>query len=458
MSVQTKITNLLNHITGSAGGWPTNTNIGILAGVDYIKEETTDNIYFNEMNTACGIYGSYNEQTASFNLIADYANEKGCTTAFVYGQDDSVKYNPSNFQHPLISASFARHNISCSFEYGDDTNRTYFTQRGQNQYTSSFHFFMQTPFFSDDNLLEIVSGSFNKTTFRTILNSSPESASLVPLFNTSSFTASSKFPEYVIKIPTAHGSIGENQIKFRKYQSGTTTYQEAIDSGSLTESYIVSSGSYRDGKAYLHQNKFYFLMTPTKHIMLDHLDNNTTPAILLSGSEDWNFKPTGQACTASGSVIHMYDGSTKQVQDVEVGDVVKSFLPAGMTDDSAGGMWVDYTTSNLTGSLSGSVVLSKESFENYGYYLVNGSIKVPATTQIKYESAKYFVKSSGTWGWKKVSEISTGDYFLNSSEDEVQITSKASITGSETFYALDVEDIDTYFQSDILVHNIPGKE
>ena len=129
-----------------------------------------------------------------------------------------------------------------------------------------------------------------------------------------------------------------------------------------------------------------------------------------------------------------------------------------MTDDSAGGMWVDYTTSSLTGSLSGSVVLSIKSFENYGYYLVNGSIKVPATTQIKYESAKYFVKSSGTWGWKKVSEISNGDYFLNSSEDEVEITSKAAITGSETFYALDVEDIDTYFQSDILVHNIPGKE
>ena len=226
----------------------------------------------------------------------------------------------------------------------------------------------------------------------------------------------------------------------------------------MTESYIVSSGSYRDGKAYLHQNKFYFLMTPTGHIMLDHLDNNTTPEFLLSGSEDWNFKPTGQATTASGSVIHMYDGSTKQVQDVQVGDVVKSFLPSGMTDDSAGGMWVDYTTSSLTGSLSGSVVLSIKSFENYGYYLVNGSIKVPATTQIKYESAKYFVKSSGNWGWKKVSEISTGDYFLNTSEEEVQITSKAAVTGSETFYALDVEDIDTYFQSDILVHNIPGKE
>ena len=30
MSVQTKIENYLNYITGSAGGWPTNTNVGIL--------------------------------------------------------------------------------------------------------------------------------------------------------------------------------------------------------------------------------------------------------------------------------------------------------------------------------------------------------------------------------------------------------------------------------------------
>ena len=112
MSVQTTIENYLNYITGSGGGWPTNTNIGIFAGVDYIKEETTGDIYLNEMNTACGVYGTYNDQTASFDLMADYANEKGCTTAYVYGQNDSVKFNPSDFQQPIISSSFARHNIS----------------------------------------------------------------------------------------------------------------------------------------------------------------------------------------------------------------------------------------------------------------------------------------------------------------------------------------------------------
>jgi len=76
MSIQTKIENYLNYITGSGGGWTSNTNIGILSGVDYIKEETTGDIYFNEMNTACGMYGSYNQQTASFDVVSDYANEK----------------------------------------------------------------------------------------------------------------------------------------------------------------------------------------------------------------------------------------------------------------------------------------------------------------------------------------------------------------------------------------------
>ena len=63
----------------------------LLAGVDYIIESGSDNIYFNEMNTACGIYGSYNEQMSIvLNQIADYAKmKKVAQPAYVYGQDDS---------------------------------------------------------------------------------------------------------------------------------------------------------------------------------------------------------------------------------------------------------------------------------------------------------------------------------------------------------------------------------
>ena len=460
MSVQTKITNLLNHITGSAGGWPTNTNIGILAGVDYIKEETTDNIYFNEMNTACGIYGSYNEQTASFDLIADYANEKGCTNAFVYGQDDSVKYNPSNFQHPLISASFARHNISCSFEYGDDTNRTYFTQRGQNQYTSSFHFFIQTPFFSDDNLLEIVSGSFNKTTFRTILNSSPESASLVPIFNTSSFSDTNAYhPDFVVKDASRDGTAFDNTILFHKYNSSNPTYQNSVNSGSLIEKYIVPSGSTLSNQGYLKTTKQDYLLTPDRHILIndkDRFDFSYAPKFILSGDRYHIQNALGVYSSTSGSEITMYDNSTKQVQDIEVGDVVKSYKPAGMPDEFFFEDWYSYSSTDLSGSVaSGSVVVRTFNQDYYGYYLINGSIKIPVLKQAMMKGGRFFTKQGDTWSWQTPDNINVGNYFLDKDANEVEITSKTEVAQEDTFYSLDVENIDTYFTSDILVHNIP---
>ena len=459
MSIQTKIENYLNYITGSGGGWTSNTNIGILSGVDYIKEETTGDIYFNEMNTACGMYGSYNEQTASFNLIADYANEKGCTTAYIYGQNDDVKENPSSFQQPIISASFARHGISVNFEYNGNTSHTYFSQRGQSQYTGSFHLFMQTPWYSDDTLLNIVSGSFNKTTFRTILSSSPESSSLIPIFNTGSFSDSNPYhPDFVVKNPSVDGTAYDNSILFHKYIAENPTYQNAVSSGSLIETYIVPSGSTVGTQGYLKSPKYEYLMTPDRQILIkkkDKLDVSIAPKFILSGDR-YHMQNALLYSTPSGSLIRMYDNSTKQVQDVQIGDVVKSYKPVGMPDEFFFEDWLSYSSTDLSGSIaSGSVVVRTYQEDYYGYYLINGSIKVPVMKQSMMKGARYFLKQGDTWTWAKPTEIDTGDYFLDKDGNEVEITSKTEVAQEETFYSLDVEDIDTYFTSDILVHNIP---
>tara|TARA_R100000781_G_scaffold51398_1_gene33863 strand:- start:1023 stop:2828 length:1806 start_codon:yes stop_codon:yes gene_type:complete len=455
MSVESKSKNLLNYITGSGGGWPSNTNIGVISGVDYIKQETTDNIYFNEMNTNCGIYGSYNEQSASFDLVADYANEKGCSTAYIYGHNDSGGRNPKSFQEPIISASFAKHNISVNFEYNDNTSHTYFAQRGENQYTGSFHLFMQSPWYSDDNLLEIVSGSFNKNTFRTILNSSPESASLIPLFNTGSFSDTNAYhPDFVVKNPANDGTTFDNTILFHKYVSSNPTYQNSIDSGSLIETYIVPSGSTIGTQGYFRVGQSEYLMTPDKQILLrDNINSDVTkrPKFILSGDR-YHMQSALLLSTASGSLIRMYDNSTAQVQDVEVGDVVKSYKPAGMPDEFFQDDWLSYSSTDLSGSVaSGSVVVRTFSDNFYGYYLINGSIKMPRNRG----GAKYFLKQGDTWTWKLPDDMSTGDYLLDKDGNEVEITSKTEVAQEETFYSLDVEDIDTYFTSDILVHNIP---
>ena len=405
------------------------------------------------------MYGSYNEQTASFNLIADYANEKGCTTAYIYGQNDDVKENPSSFQQPIISASFARHGISVNFEYNGNTSHTYFSQRGQSQYTGSFHLFMQTPWYSDDTLLNIVSGSFNKTTFRTILSSSPESSSLIPIFNTGSFSDSNPYhPDFVVKNPSVDGTAYDNSILFHKYIAENPTYQNAVSSGSLIETYIVPSGSTVGTQGYLKSPKYEYLMTPDRQILIkkkDKLVLSMAPKFILSGDR-YHMQNALLYSTPSGSNIRMFDDSTKQVQDVEVGDVVKSYKPVGMPDEFFFEDWLSYSSTDLSGSIaSGSVVVRTFKEDYYGYYLINGSIKVPVMKQAMMKGARYFLKQGDTWTWAEPTEIDTGDYFLDKDGNEVEITSKTEVAQEETFYSLDVEDIDTYFTSDILVHNIP---
>ena len=319
---------------------------------------------------------------------------------------------------------------------------------------------MQTPWFSDDTLLNIVSGSFNKNVFRTILGSSPESASVVPIFNTGSFSDSNAYhPDFVIKDPDTDGTAFDNTILFHKYNSSNPTYQNSVDSGStLIETYIVPSGSTLSNTGYLKTTKQEFLLTPDRHILLrdkDRFDFSYAPKFVLSGDR-YHIQNALLFSTASGSSIQMFDGSTKQVQDIEVGDVVKSYKPAGMPDEFFFEDWLSYSSTDLSGSVaSGSVVVRNYNQEYYGYYLINGSIKIPVMKQAMMKGGRYFLKQGDTWSWGTPEDIDIGDYFLDKDANEVQVTSKTEVAQEETFYSLDVEDIDTYFTSDILVHNIP---
>ena len=463
MSVQTKVENHLNYITGSAGGWPSNTNVGVLAGIDYIKQDTTGDIYFHEMNTNCGMYGSLSSQQSFINKISDYVNEVGCNTCYIYGTTDG-KTNPSTIQQPIISSSFARHNISVNFEYNDNTSHTYFSQRGNTDYSSNFHLFMQTPWYSDDTLLNIVSGSYSKTTFRNILSNSPESASLVPLFNTGSFVSSNSYhPDFLVRVPTEHATThGESGMQFYKYVDSNPTYQNAVDSGSyLIEEFLISSGSTLNNEGYLMTRKMNYLMTPTKQVLLEDKEEfplSEAPKLSLTGDR-YHLSNALLYSSVSGSLIQMYDGSTKQVQDVQVGDVVKSYKPVGLPDEFFYQDWLSYSTNDLSGSVaSGSVVVRTFVHNHFGHYLVNNSIKIPVMNQSMMKGARYFLKQGDTWTFAKPNEISIGDYLFDKDGNEVEVTSVSEVGEDNPYYSLDVEDIDTYFTSEILVHNIPPRK
>ena len=465
MSVKTKSEQYYNYITGSTG-WPTNTNVGVVSGLDYIVESGSNDIYFLEHNTNVFFAGRYIDlQNELYHKISNYVASQSCNTCYVYGHPGNEDFgvNPPLAHQPLISSSFARHNIPVNFEYNDDTSVSYFSQRGQDQYSGSFHLWIQTPWYSDDALLDMTSGSFNKNTFRTLLSNSPASSSLIPLFNTSSYTNNVEYPDFVAKKPNTDAALFVNGLNFYSYHPNSSSYQNEVDSGSLIESYIVQSGSSMDGFSYLDVGKITHMLTPTEQVYLGNSDQEVGHKTsiqkwnLVEKGDQWKIKPIMGKTSASGSLVKMYDGSEKQIQDIEVGDVVKSYQPLGMPDETMD--YVSYTTTDLSGSYdSGSIVIQSYSdipLTFYGYYLLNGSIKIPL--QSKSSDAYYFVKQSGTWGWRNPYQIAVGDYFLEEDGTELEITSKTEVQEDLDWYSLDVEDIDTYFSSNILVHNLPPK-
>jgi intein/homing endonuclease len=74
------------------------------------------------------------------------------------------------------------------------------------------------------------------------------------------------------------------------------------------------------------------------------------------------------------------------------------------------------------------------------------------------KGSRYFLKQGDTWSFAKPSEISVGDYLFDKDGNEVEITSVSEVGEDNTYYSLDVEDIDTYFTSDVLVHNLPPRK
>ena len=59
--------------------------------------------------------------------------------------------------------------------------------------------------------------------------------------------------------------------------------------------------------------------------------------------------------------------------------------------------------------------------------------------------------------FRKGYEINPDDKLFDKDGNWITVTSVEEKYLTETFYSLNVEDIDTYFSSDILVHNLPKK-
>ena len=444
------------YITASAGGWP-NYKVGMFAGYDFTIESGSGDTKIYEFNTdpACCFDAPI---APKVNGLSSYLSTQDIDTLYVYGMYWKSGVNPSQAFYNKLSSSVAEHNISSSLILQDQIpvdgirpETSWQIKSGSNEYT----LFIASPYRYDE-LKQLSSGSFNKLNFRSILQRSPSSSLMVDEFDPTSCTPNGTYPDYIIKRQIYDRGLLGGKIGFYSYESDHFTSLSSSYLGGTYynqypyfEKYIVGSGS-DDVSGYSYNYEYTQVFLHSHDGIIDLGAEQCSHRLIPSSSNDfrkWGLVPSIQYrhLVVSGSTISMFDGSTKQVQDLVVGDNLKSFTISGLSSQSTD--FARWNSNSISGSITGSRVIDIDSKIIPAYYYINNKYKLPDSY------GRLVEKDGSVYQFKKSREFHSDSSFVSSSGEDISITSNTYVISDETYYAVDLGGADLFYVNDILVHS-----
>ena len=157
----------------------------------------------------------------------------------------------------------------------------------------------------------------------------------------------------------------------------------------------------------------------------------------------------GGGCFTYGTSILMADGSTKLIQDMKKGDVLKSMKLTGFPHGDDPSAWYPksrWSSEDDDFEIVSSVVTHVKHSESLNYFSINDKYKVTYEHYI-------LIKRSNLWQMERVDNLLVGDFFIGPDGNPIEITSIKHVNEKAWVVDIDVEDNDFYFADGILVHN-----
>jgi len=184
---------------------------------------------------------------------------------------------------------------------------------------------------------------------------------------------------------------------------------------------------------------------------------NTTSTKTLYAVDVYNTINQPDFCLVFGTKIKLSNNTEINVEDLNVGDVIKAWVPAGLPDenldaDSEQIEWRFHHLDSLEGT-SQDVVVSDLTF-NFasGYFSINnGAIKATGTHPLfvwDNEIQKY--------KFKNVEDILPGDKLVKADETEELVYDIAIIEEDIEIVTINVESADVYISNEYISHNKIG--
>ena len=184
----------------------------------------------------------------------------------------------------------------------------------------------------------------------------------------------------------------------------------------------------------------------------DHATNYNsarTKAIVIIDS----YGGSNPSCLLEGTPIDMADGTTKKVEDLQVGDWILSMNMPGQLDEDEenwrSSKFPDEKTETFTQHSASVQDINFDFVTNY-WNINNGEEKITGDHEMLYKPV-----GENTWMWNLAPNFLVGGHLMDKNGNEVLITQIENVKDDEGFEVvqIDVEPLDVYFGKTFLVHN-----
>jgi len=180
----------------------------------------------------------------------------------------------------------------------------------------------------------------------------------------------------------------------------------------------------------------------------------TTTTKVLYAVDVYNTINQPDFCLLFGTQIELANGTMVNVEDLNIGDEIKSWVPAGLPDENLDTEsdqieWRFYHSDTLEGSAQNVTVTDLTFNFAEGYFsLNNGLIKATETHPLYV-----WDNEIGKYKFKNVSDILPGDRLVMQDETEVEVTNIEIITDDVEIVTVNVENADVYISNGLISHN-----
>ena len=148
----------------------------------------------------------------------------------------------------------------------------------------------------------------------------------------------------------------------------------------------------------------------------------------------------------------MGDGFWKNMEDLQVGDIVMSAdVPTVPDDDSLYNYMTTWSSSDISGTKKTTSEVTVVKLGTYHkYYKINENINVTWEHVIPFQR-------NGIWTFNNIFNLQIGDMIMNDKLEIVPVVSKEEIIEDVNTVDINIEVKDIYFVKGLMTHNAISK-